>query len=114
MIRKRDIQEIHNKLDTITDTTSRKALAYDREQEYLGEVQIRVEKAYASFDEKAMRYSVKIEYKVQPTVLYIDDDGEPTLNTRFRAMNKLNLIPLSDLDLIMEAVNKAKNLNGGA
>lgn len=118
MIRKKDIQQINNtvqqiedKVDTLTSTTMWKAREYDKLVEALKSVSINVGKCYATFDENTMRYVVKIDYNVPQTVLYISDSGEAEFNTRFRAMNDLNLIPLNDLDAVKNAIDKAKKLN---
>lgn len=113
MIRKKDINGINSKLDSITGAMSKKAEAYDKEHKYLKDVKINIDKAYAFFDEKTLRYVVKIDYNVMPTTLYIDDDGEAIVNNRFRAMNELNLIPLEDLQKVSKAISNAAKLNKG-
>lgn len=117
MIRKKDIQQINNtvqeiesKVDILTAKTMWKAQEYDKLMNALKCVKINVAKAYATFDEESMRYVVKIDYNVPQTVLYIADDGETELNSRFKAMNDLKLIPLDDLGKVQEAINKAIKL----
>lgn len=113
MVRKKDVEQIKDKLDSITGAALQKAIAYDTEQQYLKDIVVNVDRAIPLFDEKTFRYVVKITYKVEPTILYVDDDGEATLNNRFRAMNELNLIPLNDLQTISNAISRANTLNGG-
>jgi hypothetical protein len=117
MIRKKDIQQINNtvqqiesKVDTLTSKTMWKAQEYDRLMNALKCVKINIAKAYATFDEESMRYVVKIDYNVPQAVLYIADDGETELNSRFKAMNDLKLIPLDDLAKVQDAINKAIKL----
>lgn len=113
MIRRREVKEIRAKLDTLTNTIASKAVAYDKSQDLLKDVQIRIAKAYPIFDENTLRYGIRIEYSVAPTTLYLDDDGETMVNCRFKAMNGLDLIPLEDLQLVSEAITKANTLNKG-
>lgn len=111
MIRKKDIQQINDKIDNITQLTLVKANAHDRLRDALKRVRINVNKAYATFDENTLRYAVKIDYSVPQTVLYIGDDGEAEYNDRFKAMNELGIIPIEDLNLVVAAIEKAKNIN---
>lgn len=111
MIRKKDFQQLNNKIDELTSTTMRKAREYDKLNEALKNITINVKKVYAAFDESTMRYVVKIDYNVPQSVLYIADDGEAEFNSRFKAMNDLRLIPLDDLDNVRNAIEKAIKLN---
>lgn len=111
MIRKKDIQQINDKLDNFTSSIVRKANNYDKIMESLKSVIINVERAYATFDETSMRYVVKIDYSVPQSILYIGDDGEAELNTRFKAMNDLDLIPIDDLSRVVSAMLKANEEN---
>lgn len=113
MIRKKDITEISSKIDALSGEVMSKANRYDREHGYLQDVDIRVEKAFAFFDESTLRHAVKIEFRVNPIVLYIEDNGECTFNPRLKAMNELGLIPISDLDIVSNAIAKAKRENSG-
>lgn len=118
MIRKKDIQQINNtvqeiesKVDILTAKTMWKAQEYDRLINALKCVKINVAKAYATFDENTMRSVVKIEYSVPQTVLYVSDDGETELNSRFKAMNDLKLIPIDNLEVVQQAIIKAIKSN---
>lgn len=113
MIRKKDINEINSKLDALSGQVIKKATAYDREHDFLKEIKVNIAKCSVIFDEKSIRYAVKIEYDFAPTILYIEDDGEATLNERLRAMNELRLIPTNQLDQIQFAIERAKKLNAG-
>lgn len=113
MVRKKDINEINSKLDAISGTILEKANKYDREHSYLSDVDIRVAKAYAFFDEKTFRYAVKIELSVAPITLYVEDNGECAFNPRLKAMNELGLIPISDLDIVSNAIAGAIKKNSG-
>lgn len=113
MIRKKDIQAIDSKLDRLSESVIRKATKYDREHDFLEQIDIHVNKAYAYFDETSLRHVVKITYSIPETIIYVEDDGECVLNPRFKAMNELKLIPISDLDKVANAINKVKELNSG-
>ena len=113
MIRKKDINEINSKIDALSGPVMRKAVAYEREHDFLKEININIAKCSVVFDEKSIRYAVKIEYDFAPTMLYIEDDGEAALNERFRAMNELRLIPTNQLDQVQLAIERAKKLNAG-
>lgn len=115
MIRKKDLDNINARLDAISGSVMDKASKYSRQQELLKQFNIRVDKAYACFDERSLRFAVKIELKVPTITLYIDDDGESEFNPRFSAINELRLIPIEDLDIVAAAIEKAKkeNAQGG-
>lgn len=117
MIRKKDIDDINARLDAISGSVMDKASKYSHQQELIDQLNsaIRVDKAYACFDERSLRFAVKVELKVPTITIYIDDDGECEFNQRFAAMNKLFLIPLSDLEIVSAAMEKAKkeNAQGG-
>lgn len=113
MIRKKDIQAIDNKLDRLSSSVMEKATKYDREHDFLKQIDIRIDKAYAYFDETSLRYVVKIAYSIPETIIYVEDNGECVLNPRFKAMNELKLIPISELDKVANAINKVIELNSG-
>lgn len=111
MVRKKDIKELNDKIDAISGTIIKKATAYDKDHDFLKEITVNVEKCNVFFDEKSLRYAIKIEYKIPPTVLYVDDNGETSFNSQLKAMNELKLIPINQLDSVINAIEKAKKMN---
>lgn len=111
MVRKKDIKQINDKIDAISGTIMRKATAYDRDHDFLKEITVNVEKCNIFFDEISLRYAIKIEYGISPTVIYVDDNGETSFNPKLKALNELKLIPIEQLDNIIHAIERVKKMN---
>ena len=50
MIRKKDINEINSKIDALSGPVMRKAVAYEREHDFLKEIKVNIAKCSVVFD----------------------------------------------------------------
>lgn len=52
--------------------------------------------------------TIKIEYDILPEYVILDTDGDLTCTDRFKAMNALDLVGVSDQEKISTAIEKAQ------
>ena len=51
---------------------------------------------------------VKVEYKIEPAIIKLNDDGEIDCSKQFYSINMLNLLPMENTDKIQELINNLK------
>ena len=73
--------------------------------ESLSHITLKVSKIASYFDEQGDTY-IKINYEIEPVILKFDENHKMIRSERFKALNQLNLISLSDMQKISDRINR--------
>lgn len=99
---KKELTDIHQKLDTILDSSIvSKANKCDFYEQQLKNIKLKVSRIKPKLIETNI--ALTIEYEIEPVTIYLDD-GNIYPNETFKSINLLNLISFEDMNKIQKKI----------
>ena len=90
----------------LAPSTIDKASKYDEQSSFLADVRLQVKSITPI--QMAKGVQIKVVYEAPAETIFLDDDGTVQTSSAFKAINKLNLISVSDMVSIKEQIDKLK------
>ena len=107
---RKDIKDIKEKVEFITNETINKAKKYDQLVELLSKIKFKTEHTDFFLDEYG-KIGINVKYKINPIKIQFDDNNDVIKNETFYAINFLDLVPLEEQMIVMKKIEEAKNKN---
>lgn len=104
---KKEIQEIKNFLETLTEENQKKLKDYELKKELLENVKLSVKNIATTIDEFGKPVLI-VNYEMPTVKVLFDENNDIVLNETFRAINLLNLIDYDDMLKIGEKIDSIK------
>ena len=79
-------------------------------EELLSHIKFKVKSVQVVENQQTGRQSVIIQYELPKIILDIDENGKPNKNDFFYSSNILNMISLTDMKTIQDAIEKAQKI----
>lgn len=107
---KKIAKDTNAKITKLLGNYERKAKLYDNIMEHMNKIVIDVDKVNL-FVNNDGKIGVQVDYKVEPVKIFFDDNNNIIENSRFIAMNYLDLIPADGMKKVQVALTDAKRRN---
>ena len=105
------IEELVKKIDKkLSANVIEKARKYDEMVSLLNDIEIEVISS-VEIDNQSGDKFVKVEYKIPTAKIYTNDEGEIECPKHFKAINLLNLIPISTISKLTKEIEIIEKFN---
>jgi hypothetical protein len=107
----KDLKHVRQRVDEIADTLSaptlQKAKKYDEMSGYIQDIKLSLKDSAVMIDPDTGETVVRFAYSVPSVTVRFSPDGAPLENPFLRAINMLNLVPVSDMQKETDTVGRA-------